>query len=182
MFTRTLDKALPQEHIAKIYDSLSRQDSVITVQLRTGHLGLNSYMARIQSADTTRCECGADEESVRHFLFQCPQWMGPRQTLQGVLWDRRGDLSYALGGWSGRMDTRTVKLIDGSEEKWKPDIGVIRAVIQLVKATEVAIMDDRESRRGVEERGAMRKERKEVGEKSSNAGISKLDWLPLASS
>lgn len=73
---------------------------------------------------------------MRYFLFQYSQWAGPRQALQEALGNRRSDLSCALGGWSGRMDKRTGKLIDGSEEKLKPDITAIRAVIQFVKATQ----------------------------------------------
>ena len=106
-FTRTIDKALPRQHIAKVYSTLSRQDAIILVQLRTGYLGLNSYMARIHRAGSARCQCGAEEESVRHFLFQCPRWIEARRTLQEVLGERRGDLSYALGGWSGRVERRT---------------------------------------------------------------------------
>jgi ribonuclease HI len=136
MFTRTIDRALPKKHMAKVYDTLSRQDAVILVQLRTGHLGLNSHLARIRRADSTVCQCGAEEETVRHFLFQCPQWSAHRRALQEALGERRGDLSFALGGWSGRIERRTGKQVDGSKEKWKPDMAALKAVIQFVKATE----------------------------------------------
>ena len=49
--------------------------------------------------------------------------------------DRWGDLAYALGGWSGRRDRRTNQSVDGAREKWKPNIKVLRAVIQYVKDT-----------------------------------------------
>jgi hypothetical protein len=81
------------------------------------------------------CECGTGEETVRHFLFQCPQWAGPRRALQEALGERQSDLSYALGGWSGRTERRTGKEIDGSNARWKPDITAISSVIQFVKAT-----------------------------------------------
>ncbi|RFU26788.1 hypothetical protein B7463_g9554, partial [Scytalidium lignicola] len=135
MFTRTIDKALPQQHIAKVYSTLNSQDAAIVIQLRTGHLALNGPMARIHRAESARCQCGVEEETVRHFVFQCPQWTEQRQALREILGERMGDLSYALGGWSGRINRRTRKQIDGSKEKWKPNINAIKAVIQFVKAT-----------------------------------------------
>lgn len=136
MFTRTIDSALPKQHMAKVYDPLTTQDALILVQLRTGHFGLNSHLARIRKADSTRCQCGAEEETVRHFLFQCLQSSEPRRVLQEALGERRGDLSFALGGWSGRGKTRTGKQVDGSKEKWKPHMTAIKAVIHFVKETE----------------------------------------------
>lgn len=40
MFTPTIGRALPKQHMAKVYNTLSRQDAVILVQLQTGHLVL----------------------------------------------------------------------------------------------------------------------------------------------
>jgi hypothetical protein len=87
-------------------------------------------------ADLGMCECGIEEERVRHFLFQSPQWLGPRRALYEALGERRSDLSYALGGWSGRIERRTGREIGGSKEKMETDITAIRAVIQFVKATQ----------------------------------------------
>jgi hypothetical protein len=134
-FTRSIDKALPRDHMAKIYKILDRPDTAILVQLRTGHIGLNDYMARIHRADSAACLCGAEAETVSHFLFHCSLWDSPRQELQQVLGDRRSDLSYALGGWSGRIERRTGKHFDGNRDQWKPKITAIKAVIQFVKAT-----------------------------------------------
>jgi hypothetical protein len=46
------------------------------------------------------------------------------------------DLSYALGGWSGRRDHRTQRELDGPKEEWKPNMAVLKAVIKFVKATQ----------------------------------------------
>ena len=97
-----------------IYKILDRQDIAILVQRKTGPVGLNDYMARIHRADSAACSCGAEAETVSHFLFHCPLWHSPRQELQQVLSDRRRDLSYALGGWSGRIERRTGKHVDGN--------------------------------------------------------------------
>jgi hypothetical protein len=50
--------------------------------------------------------------------------------------ERWRDLAYALEGWSRQMNRGTGKLVDRPKEKWKPDIRVIKEVIQFVKATE----------------------------------------------
>jgi hypothetical protein len=78
----------------------------------------------------------AQEETVRHFLLQCPQWSAHRRALREALGERRGDLSFVLDGWSYRIERRTGKQADGGKEKWKPDMAAIKAAIQFVKATE----------------------------------------------
>jgi len=50
--------------------------------------------------------------------------------LREAAGDRWGDASYLLGGWSGRKDARTGKLVDGPRESWKPDLKVVRASIR----------------------------------------------------
>ena len=133
---RKLDQALPRDHMVKIYNTMTQEDVKILVQLRTGHVGLNSYLYRVKKTDSAACECGMGEETVAHFLFLCPRWVNERQDLRHILQDRWADLSYTLGGWSSRKDTINGKLIDGRKDQWKPNITVLRAVIQFVKATQ----------------------------------------------
>jgi hypothetical protein len=49
--------------------------------------------------------------------------------------NRWGDLAYALGGWSGRRDGRNGRFVDGPRENWKPNLKIIKAVIQFVMKT-----------------------------------------------
>jgi hypothetical protein len=51
--------------------------------------------------------------------------------------DRWGYLSYAIGGWSGCKDRGTNTYVDGAREKWKPNMAVLKVVIQNVKDTEI---------------------------------------------
>jgi hypothetical protein len=44
-------------------------------------------------------------------------------------------MGYALRGWRRRKDRGTGKLVDGTRERWKPNMKVLRAVIQCVKDT-----------------------------------------------
>ncbi|KAH8800208.1 hypothetical protein F5884DRAFT_655566, partial [Xylogone sp. PMI_703] len=69
----------------KVYNTLNSQDTAIIIQLRTGHLALNGPLARIHRAESARCQCGAEEEMVRHFVFQCPRWIEQRQALREIL-------------------------------------------------------------------------------------------------
>ena len=133
---RNLDQALPRDHMVKIYNTMTQEDVKILVQLRTGHVGLNSYLYRFKKTDSAACESGMGEETVAHFLFLCSRWVNERQDLRHILQDRWADLSYTLGGWSSRKDTINGKLIDGRKDQWKPNTTVLRAVIQFVKATQ----------------------------------------------
>jgi hypothetical protein len=54
MFTRTIDRALPQQHMAKVYDTLSRQDAVILVQLRTGNIRVHHIWNKPTAEVATR--------------------------------------------------------------------------------------------------------------------------------
>jgi len=134
-FTRKIDKALPKEHMTQVYNTLNREEAGILSQLRTGHTPLNDSLARIRVENSAMCICNTGIETVQHFLFYCPKWTDKRRSFRETMGERWGDLAYALGGWSGRMNRGTRKLIDGPKEKWKPDVRGIKAVIQFVKAT-----------------------------------------------
>ena len=140
--------------MVKVYNSMSYEDAKILVRLRTGHSGLNSHLYKIRKATTARCMCETGEETVAHFLFLCPQWIELRQHLRSALGGRWADVSYALGGWSDRRD-RAGKLIDGRKDKWEPNIGVLKAVVQFVKATERLQPKAREE---IEEQGENREQ------------------------
>jgi hypothetical protein len=129
-----IDKALPQKHMAKAYNSMDQEETRILVQLRTGHIGLNSYLERVGKLDSARCACNAGLETIFHFLFVCPKWAEQRQHLRSAMGNRWSDLPYALGGWNDRRNQKG-ELLDGEKERWKPDISVLKAVVKFVKAT-----------------------------------------------
>jgi hypothetical protein len=116
-FTCKIDKALPNEHMTKVYNSLSREEAGILSQLRTDHTLLNSNLAYIGAEESANCTCGTVVESIQHFLFHCPKWRSEQNKLREAMAGRWGDLAYALDSWSRHMDRRTSKCVDGAHEK-----------------------------------------------------------------
>jgi ribonuclease HI len=132
-YTYAMDSALPGKHTLQLYGPLSREDSGILAQARTGHTHLNEYRARIKQADSPLCDCNGGVESVKHVLLHCPMWTTERQHLREVAGNRWGDVSFLLGGKSRKCDPRTGESMDG--DKWKPDTKVVRETIAFLKST-----------------------------------------------
>jgi len=54
-------------------NSLKRKDQVIIFRLRTTHVPLNAHLSRILNDHQPNCTlCNQEEETVKHFLFDCP--------------------------------------------------------------------------------------------------------------
>jgi hypothetical protein len=102
---------------------------------RTNEYALNNYLACIRTEELLACKCGASQESIHHFLFYRSRWENERRNLRETIGGRWGDLAYALGGWSGRKNRGTQQYVDGPCKRWKPNMKVLKAVIQYVKAT-----------------------------------------------
>ena len=94
-----IDKALPGKHTNKIHNALNRTAPAILVQLRTNISRLNTYLSKINVADTDRSECRMTE-TVLHSLFLCPSWRNERQAMRSEHSSSYWDVSYALGGYS----------------------------------------------------------------------------------
>ena len=122
-----IDKALPGKHTNKLYNALNRTAAATLVQLRTNISRLNTYLYKINVADTDRCECGM-KETVQHFLYLCSRWRNERQPMKSAHGNRYWDLSYALGGYS--TAEREGKKVDGEKDEWQPDLNAVKATIE----------------------------------------------------
>ena len=131
-YSKHVDTALPGKHTRELYDQLNRRESDILVQPRTGMARLNGFLHRIGAVDTSLCECGQSPETVEHFLFRCRKWTAQRKILLDCSREKIGNLSYFLGG-KARSDN----------DKWKPDMRAVKAVIKFAMATGRLVRDQR---------------------------------------
>lgn len=113
--SRKLDQALAQLHTKRLYNQLSYREASVIAQLRTSKANLNEPLYKIKRAQSAACACGAEKETVKHFLLECVRWMDIRVELQNAVGDRFGDLAYMLGGWPG------TKLPNGKYRDGPPD-------------------------------------------------------------
>jgi hypothetical protein len=56
-YSKRTDTALPGKHTRRLYDPLSRKERSVLAQLRTGMARLNTFLHRIKSSSTDRCDC-----------------------------------------------------------------------------------------------------------------------------
>jgi ribonuclease HI len=123
-YSKRIDAALPGRHTRQLYDQLSRKESSVLAQLRTGMAQLNTYLHRIKACDTDQCECGQAAETVEHFLFRCRRWTAQRAEMLQCTQTGRGNMSLYLGGKAATDDA-----------KWAPDMDAVRATIRFAMAT-----------------------------------------------
>jgi len=63
-------------------DKITCSTASLISQLRLTHTPLNSYLKRFKRMDSARCPaCGADEETIEHFLLFCPVYAYERWAL-----------------------------------------------------------------------------------------------------
>ena len=66
-----------------LYGALQKRKHVAWIaQLRTGHCHLNEYLYRFNKIETPECECGAEKETVDHFLLRCELYDEERDKLR----------------------------------------------------------------------------------------------------
>jgi hypothetical protein len=68
-----IDKSLPSNKFIKLTAKLSRNQTSMLLQLRTGHAPLNKHLHRIGSIESPTCPaCEMEDETVHHFIATCP--------------------------------------------------------------------------------------------------------------
>ena len=71
---RCIDK-----EVTRIYANQCKAISAIIIQLRTGKIGLNKYLAKIKKKESPSCECKMAIQSVAHVIEECPFYRRQRQ-------------------------------------------------------------------------------------------------------
>ncbi|OJD20381.1 hypothetical protein ACJ73_08285 [Blastomyces percursus] len=118
--------------IKHIYDSLTRKKAAILSQVRAGNNRLNPYLHRIKAIDSDQCACGQGEETVNHFSLNCSQWTQQRRILLQL---------------AGPVPNDGVKMVERQHtqkgiHRQKPDMEIIKAIIQFVKEMMAPIRGD----------------------------------------
>ena len=89
---RLLPTAPTKTYLALVKD-LPRKHTSILTQLRTAHAPLAKHLHRIGKADSPICpNCRQHDETVLHYLLQCPAHQEARNTMR----EKTGSLSQDL--------------------------------------------------------------------------------------
>ena len=64
---------------------------------------------------------------MRHFLYTCPRWRDQRTALREAHGPRFSDISFAVGGYSARLDS--------DPKNWTPDKEAMMATVRFAMAT-----------------------------------------------
>ncbi|KAF4617788.1 hypothetical protein D9613_006162 [Agrocybe pediades] len=102
-FDRDIDEKYPYDDFRKQQAKLTRAKSSILMQIRTGHLPLNAYLHRFGQHHTSRCSACYQttrrhkEETLKHYLFECPEYRWERAELDRKMGRNSRDLKALLG-------------------------------------------------------------------------------------
>jgi hypothetical protein len=72
------------------YQGFSKPEASVLVQLRSGKIGLGSYLKRIRTVDSAICLCEQSYETVAHVLGECPKY----DVLDFLFWYKTRRISY----------------------------------------------------------------------------------------
>ena len=92
---RAVTSSPPGLAFTRYHSSLSRRQSTLLTQLRTGACDLGAYKAHFEP-DRLMCACGGEPETQEHFFLHCPLYASPRATLLASLRLKSPSLAYLL--------------------------------------------------------------------------------------
>ncbi|KPM42380.1 hypothetical protein AK830_g4172 [Neonectria ditissima] len=74
-----------------LHQGLDKHQSSMLIQLRTGKIGLRSFLfsRRVPDVPSPRCPCGTSEETPEHIIVFCPRFVEQRGHLTNPPRDRR---------------------------------------------------------------------------------------------
>jgi ribonuclease HI len=82
----------------ELYGALQQRKHVVCItRLRTGHCHLNEYLHRFNIIETAECECGAEKETIDHFLLNCELYDEERDELRRKVGGEEMRTSLLLG-------------------------------------------------------------------------------------
>ena len=82
----------------KLYKHIvGRYIATTIAQLRTGHCRLNKYLHRFKLKTSPYCECGYGQETVEHYLMECPRFIKERKELRVKVRSKGMSIERLLG-------------------------------------------------------------------------------------
>ena len=98
-----IDYSLPSDNYIHIANQLTRNQASVLIQLRTGHLPLNTVLFRIKRSDTPHCpHChNGTRETLVHYIFFCPHYEHARQRIHAVTSREKNAIAFLLGTRKG---------------------------------------------------------------------------------
>lgn len=94
---RRIDKSCPSKAFRIATEKLPRRHASILIQLRTGHAPLNAHLHRTKCAPSPKCpKCHNKDETVHHFLIECPGYDTYRRELEATIRQGARSLSNLL--------------------------------------------------------------------------------------
>ena len=101
-----IDAKLPSPAFLQATDDLTRVQTSVLVQLRTGHAPLNAFLHQIGKVDSPCCPaCLGANEMVHHFLFDCPPHVHAQHALVRKLGRLSKSVRHLLGNWRAFQTT-----------------------------------------------------------------------------
>ena len=101
-FEANIDNSYPFDKFRQISSKLTRAKASILIQIRTGHVPLNAYLFRFKKHHTSRCNAcylttrRHRDKTVKHFLFECPEYKWERADMDRTLGHNSRDLQILL--------------------------------------------------------------------------------------
>jgi len=92
-----IDAKLPSHAFLHATDDLTRAQASILMQLHTGHAPLNGFLGKVSSPQCPACQRA--EETVHHYLFDCPMHAHARHGLVRMLGRLSKSLRHLLRKW-----------------------------------------------------------------------------------
>ena len=90
---RVMFQYVPKPSRLDPINSLKRKEQVVIFRLRINHIQLNAHLSRITSNHQPTCNlCGYKDETVQHFLFDCPSLQDLRKEFLPLNPDRENTL------------------------------------------------------------------------------------------
>ena len=73
----------PNQEVLELHNGLQKAESSLAVQIRTGRIGLASFLnkMRVPGFDSPNCSCGNYAETASHVIAFCPRYTEARRRL-----------------------------------------------------------------------------------------------------